>query len=112
MQQCTALFSCPERGDSICFNKKLTLLTLHYPPGSGGPEVAERSEVWADVSEPGTVTKLEVLAVGVDISLTAVMWRREYKDYTHAEYGGVRYKVASTGAAANPLHIKLSLERG
>ena len=40
------------------------------------------------------------------------MWRREYKDHTHAEYGGVRYKITAAGAAANQLHIRLSLARG
>lgn len=96
----------------MCFNKRLTLLTLKSSAGRREPEVAESSVVWADVSEPGTVTKFQGLAAGVDISLTAVMWRREYKDYTHAEYGDVRYKIASTGAAENSLHLKLSLERG
>lgn len=72
----------------MCFNKRLTLLTLKSSAGRREPEVAESSVVWADVSEPGTVTKFQGLAAGVDISLTAVMWRREYKDYTHAEYGG------------------------
>ena len=40
------------------------------------------------------------------------MWRREFRDFTHAEYGGVRYRIAQTGSAANSLHIKLTLERG
>lgn len=102
----------------MCFNKRLTLLTLEYPPGRGEPKVTDSAEVWADVSEPGTVTKLQGLAAGVDISLSAVMWRREYKDYTHAEYGGVRYKITATGSTgvsgstANQLHIRLSLARG
>ena len=96
----------------MCFNKKLTLLTLEYPPGRGEPKVTDSAEVWADVSEPGTVTKFQGLAAGYDIALTAVMWRREYRGFTHAEYQGVRYKISATGAAANPLHIKLSLTRG
>lgn len=96
----------------MCFNKKLTLLTLEYPPGRGEPIITDSAEVWADISEPGTVTKFQGLAAGYDISLTAVMWRGEYKNYTHAKYQGVRYKISATGAAANQLHIKLSLTRG
>lgn len=94
------------------FNKRLTLLTLEYPAGRGEPQITSSATVWAYVSEAGTVTKMQALAVGIDISYTAVMWRGEYKGYTHAEYGGVRYKIVSTGAAENDLHIKLSLERG
>ena len=96
----------------MCFNKRLTLLTLEQPTGRGEPRETARAAVWADVSEVGTVTKFEAMAVGVDLSLTAVMRRAEYKGYTHAEYGGVRYRIAAAGAAANDLHIKLSLERG
>lgn len=96
----------------MCFNKRLTLLALAYPTGRGKPEETARADVWADVSEPGTVTKYEAMAVGVNISLTAVIWRREYTGYTHAEYNGVLYKIVQTGAASNDLHIKLSLERG
>ena len=96
----------------MCFNKRLTLLTLEYPTGCGEPKATDSSEVLADVSEPGTVTKFQGLAAGYDISLTAVMWRREYKNYTHAEYQGVRYKISATGATANQLHIKLLLTRG
>lgn len=96
----------------MCFNKKLTLLTLEYPPVRGEPKVTDSAEVWADITEPGTVTKFQGLAAGYDIALTAVMWRREYRGFTHVEYHGVRYKISATGAAANQLHIKLSLTRG
>lgn len=96
----------------MCLNKRLTLLTLESLPGHSAPKETARATVWADVSEVGTVTKLEALAVGVNLSLTAVMRRAEYKGYTHAEYGGVRYRIAQTGSAASELHIKLSLERG
>lgn len=94
------------------FNKRLTLLTLEYPAGRGEPQITDSATVWAYVSEVGTVTKMQALAVGIDISYTAVMHRNEFKGYTHAEYNGVRYKIVSTGAAENSLHIKLSLERG
>ena len=96
----------------MCFNKRLTLLTLKYPVGRGEPEVTARAEVWADVSDVGTVTKLEAMAAGINAELTAVMWRREFRDFTHAQYGGVRYRIVQTGSAANTLHIKLTLERG
>ena len=48
----------------MCFNKRITLLTLEYPAGRGEPEITDSAEVWADVSEPGMVTKLQGLAAG------------------------------------------------
>ncbi len=97
---------------SNAFNKKLRLLTLVPAAGRGEPEIADSAEVWADVSDIGTVTKLEAMAAGINAELTAVMWRREFRDFTHAEYCGVRYRIVQTGTAANTLHIKLTLERG
>ena len=94
------------------FNKKIKLLKLVAAAGRSEPKIADSAEVWADVSDIGTVTKFEAAAVGINAELSAVMWRSEFKGYTHAEYGEVRYKIVQTGSAENPLHIKLTLERG
>lgn len=96
----------------ITFNRKITLIVLK--PQSGGKEPLEtaRATVWADVSEVGAATKFAALQAGQSVSLSVVMWRREFRGYTHCEIDGVRYKIAETGAARNDLHIKLLLERG
>lgn len=94
------------------FNKRIVLLALEPAEGRGEPVETARATVWADISDIGVTTKLTALSAGEEISFSVIMWRAEYKGYTHAEYGGVRYKIAETGAAANPLHIKLLLERG
>lgn len=94
------------------FNKKIRLLALEPAPGRKEPIISDSAEVWADVSDVGTVTKLEAMAAGINAELTAVMWRKEFRDFTHAEYGGIRYRIVQTGSAANTLHIKLTLERG
>ena len=94
------------------FNKKITLLTLEPQSGAGDYKETARATVWADISDVGVTTKLSGLSVGQDISFSAVMWRKEHKDYTHAIYDGVMYKIVETGSAKNPLHIKLLLERG
>ena len=94
------------------FGKRLTLLTLNAATGRQMPEVTDTATVWADISEPGVTTKLTALSAGQEISLTARMWRSEYMGYTHAEYGGRRYKIVETGSTENPLHIKLLLSRG
>ena len=96
----------------MSFNKSLRLLTLKAATGRKEPEIVDSATVWADVSDVGTVTKFEAMAVGINAELTAVMWRSEFHGYTHAEYGGVRYRIAQTGSAENRLHIKLTLERG
>ncbi len=94
------------------FNRKITLLTLVSAVGRGEPRETARATVWADVSDVGAVTKLTALTAGQELSLSVIMWRREFKNYTHAEYLGKRYKIAQTGSVGNELYIKLLLERG
>ena len=94
------------------FNKRLTLLRIKPATGRHEPVTEESVTVWADVSEPGVTTKMTALSVGQEISYTAILWRTEYKGYTHADYGGKRYKITDTGATDNPLHIRLILGRG
>lgn len=93
------------------FSDRLTLMRLKSSPGRAEPETISAVTVWARVSDVGVTTKFTALAAGQTLSLTAVMRRAEFADYTHAEYKGARYKIAGTGAAENPLHIKLTLER-
>lgn len=94
------------------FNDRLTLIKLKSSTGREEPVLVSSATVWARVSDVGVTTKYAALAAGQNVSLSAVMRRAEFADYTHAEYNGVRYKIVSTGAAANTLHIKLMLERG
>ena len=93
------------------FNRKITLLELEPQTGLAEPREISRAEVWADVSEVGATTKFAALSAGQTVTLTVVMYRREFKGYTHCEAGGIRYKIAETGAAKSDLHIKLLLER-
>lgn len=95
------------------FNKKITLLRLKAKTGHGGDSTEEaRAAVWANVSEPGVTTKMTALSAGVDISYSVIMWRREFRDYTHAELENKRYRITETGGTNNPLTIRLLLERG
>ena len=95
----------------IAFNRKITLLELAPQTGLAEPQEISRAEVWADISEVGATTKFAALSAGQTVTLAVVMYRREFKGYTHCEIGGVRYKIVETGAARNELHIKLLLER-
>lgn len=94
------------------FNSRITLLKLKSSTGRAEPEISACAQVWARVSDIGVTTKLAGLAAGQQLSRAVIMHRSEFADYTHAEYLGVRYKITGTGAAGNPLHIKLTLERG
>lgn len=96
----------------ITFDRKITLLTLESQSGFNNPAEMARAVVWADVSEVGVTTKFAAAQAGTQVSLSVVMWRSEFRGYTHCEIDGVRYKIAETGAAKNSLHIKLVLERG
>lgn len=95
----------------IVFNRKITLLALEPRSGFAEPAETARAAVWADVSDVGATTKLSALQAGQTVTLAVIMWRKEFRDYTHCEVDGVRYKIAQTGAARNNLHIKLLLER-
>lgn len=98
----------------IAFNKRITLLALKPSQGRGEPTETARAIVWADVSDVGVTTKFSALQAGAEVSFSVIMWRSEFEksQFTHAEYGGIRYKIEETGAAANPLHIRLLLNRG
>lgn len=96
----------------IPFNRKITLLTLEPQNGRYKPAEIARATVWANISDVGATTKFAALQAGQAVSLAVTMWRKEYRDYTHAEINGARYKIVETGSAKNDLHVKLLLERG
>lgn len=94
------------------FNRKITLLTLEPQSGYNEPAEIARATVWANISDVGATTKLAALQAGQTVSLAVTMWRKEFKNFSHAEVDGVRYKIVESGSAKNDLHIKLLLERG
>lgn len=96
----------------VAFNRKITLLELKPQSRVEKPLEKARAVVWADVSEPGVTTKFAAMQAGQDVQFSVVMWRNEFKNFTHCEIDGIRYKIAKTGAAKSPLHIKMLLERG
>lgn len=96
----------------IAFNRKIVLLKLLPQSRTEKPVEAARAVVWAVVSEPGVTVKFAAMQAGQDVQFSVIMWRREFKNFTHCEIDGVRFKIVDTGAAKNALHIKLLLERG
>lgn len=95
------------------FDKRLTLLRLELIAGHRSNYAEkDRAVVWASVSEPSVTARMNALSVGEEISYSAVMWRGEFRDFTHAELDGVRYRITQTGGTDNPLKIRLLLARG
>ena len=96
----------------MTFDKKIRLLKLKRQNGSGGYTVEASKMIWANVRDIGVTTKYTAVAAGPDAELQVICHRREAEGYTHAEYGGNRYRIESTGAADNERHIKLILAKG
>ena len=96
----------------MTFDRKITLQVHKQGYGTAGTQVVSSERVWANVSDMGVTTKYAAEAAGKQAELQAVMWRNEFKDYTHAVIDNVLYKIVSTGRAENDLHIKLILSRG
>ncbi len=92
-------------------NKKIDMLVVSSSP-RGEPVEQARVRVWADVFDAGAVTKFTAMQAGQIVSLCAVIYRAEFRGYTHCEVDGIRYKIIEHGAAESPLDIKLILERG
>lgn len=96
----------------MMFDKKITLQIRSQGYGTAGTQVTDTGTVWASVTDMGVTTKYAAEAAGKRAELQAVMWRSEFKGYTHAVISGTVYKISSTGRAENDLHIKLILARG
>ena len=96
----------------MAFKSRIRLFTAISGKGSDGSTEFGSEYVWADVTDMGVTVKYAAAAAGYSAELQAIMYRREYKGQTHAEYNGKTYKISSTGRAENDLHIKLILSRG
>ena len=95
-------------------HRKITLFTLKQGNGSKGLQEVKntRRTVWAEVGDIGVTTKMAAVSAGKAADCQAVILRSEYSGQSHVSIGGTVYKISDTGAADNPLRIKLLLERG
>lgn len=94
-------------------HRKITLFTLKQGNGSKGLQEVEntRRTVWGSVGDIGVTTKMAAVSAGKAADCKAVVLRAEYSGQSHVSIGGTVYKISDTGAADNPLRIKLLLER-
>lgn len=91
-------------------HKKISLITYKQGNGSKGLVEQSRKTVWGTVSDVGVTTKFSALSAGKTADLQLIVLRSEYSGETHAEIDGKAYRISSSGAAENPLKIKLILE--
>lgn len=91
-------------------HKKISLITYKQGNGSAGLVEKSRKTVWGTVSDVGVTAKLTALSANKAADLQIIVLRSEYSGETHAETGGRIYRISSSGAADNPLKIKLILE--
>ena len=96
------------------FNKKLTLVRVVTGYGHGGDTDLVTKTVKAHVTVPTVSTSARLEAVGRRVDLFATVRRDLYKanHYTHAEYEGVRYRIAADNAAEKEMFVRLSLSKG
>ena len=94
-------------------HKKITLLTFRQGNGSMGlcEDEKSRKTVWAEVGDIGVTTKMAAVSAGKAVDCQVTMLRAEYSGQSHVSIGGTVYKITETGAADNPLRVKLLLER-
>lgn len=94
--------------------KYIKINLLNYEQGNGAEGLRKTGEktVWAQVGDIGVTTKMAALTAGKEAQLQALALRAEYAGQSHVSIGDTVYKIAETGAADNPLRIKLLLKRG
>ena len=93
--------------------RKITLLTLKQGNGSKGLQEVKNTRriVWAEVGDVGVTTKMAAASAGKAADCQVTVLRAEYSGQSHVSIGGAVYKITETGAAGNPLRVKLLLER-
>ena len=97
----------------MTFNKKIKLQTLKKKTGSaGGYDIIASADAWCEFTDIGSTIIFQALSAGITVTKQAIMWRKEFKSYTHAIIDGVQYKIEQTARADSDLHIKLVLSRG
>lgn len=95
-------------------NRKIILQQHRDNEGhSDGDTLITQAEVFANVSVPSLTFRSRLSSMGLDTSLTALVWRSEFDKapYTHAVVDGTAYRIADTGAGRNDLSVLLMLER-
>lgn len=76
--------------------------------------VLSEKTVYCSLSTPGLYFQATSESAGRKTDITVHMWRSDFESdsYNYAEIGGVLYRINGSGAGANDLFVRLSLERG
>lgn len=100
---------------AMTFRDSITLKKLQDPYGhSSGKSVLSEKTVSCCLSLPGLYFQATSESAGRKTDITVHMWRSDFESdsYNYAEIGGVLYRINGSGAGANDLFVRLSLERG
>lgn len=92
-------------------NELITLFTLTPGKGTNPPTESGKRTVWADVYLSGIKTQASMMSVGKKTEKTAELWKESYKNETHADYGGEKYKIEAVLPSRDKYRLKLLLSR-
>lgn len=81
--------------------------------GHGGSVDVVSKKVRASVSVPGINLSMRAEMAGRKIDLTVQLRRKDFESdsYTHAEVGGIRYRIDGTNAGSKDMFIRLILTK-
>jgi len=91
--------------------ERISLLFITPSKGTNPPIESEKRTVWADVYHTGIRTQASMMSVGKKIEHTVEVWKESYKNETHAEYDGVKYKIETALPGRDKYRLKLLLSR-
>lgn len=99
---------------TAAMNKKLILQQRQEAYGhSDSGKIVTETQVYGAVRQPSLSFKSNLSSLGLDVSLTALLWRSEFEKapYTHSVIDGVEYRISSVGAGMNDLFVSVVLVR-
>jgi hypothetical protein len=98
----------------ITFNKIIKLIKVKEGYGHTKSTDEKTVSVCGAVNMPSLSLRAKVEDTGRQIDLSVQIWQRDFEkgSFTHAEYGGIRYRIDSVTTGASDLLVKLSLVRG
>lgn len=91
--------------------KHISLFFITPSKGTNPPTESEKRTVWADVYLTGIRTQASMMSAGKTTEYTAEVWKESYKNETHAEFDGEKYKIEAVLPGRDKYRLKLLLSR-
>lgn len=93
-------------------NELISIFFITPSKGTAPPIETKKRTIWADVYLAGIKTQASMMSVGKKTEHTAEVWKESYKNETHVEYNGIKYKIEAVLPGRDKYRIKLLLSRG